>query len=57
VAGRRVRGLIDRPLLAGRHRAVWDGRDDRGRPVASGVYWLQLEVGGERRLVRAVRVR
>jgi hypothetical protein len=57
VKGRRVRGLIDEPLPAGRHRATWDGRDDRGQRVASGVYWFRLEAGGEQRQTRAVLLR
>jgi flagellar hook assembly protein FlgD len=57
VGGRRVRSLEDGLAPAGRHRITWDGRDDRGRPVASGVYWLRLEAGGERRVLRGVLVR
>jgi len=36
--GRRVRRLHDGPLAAGTHAIPWDGRNDRGRPVASGTY-------------------
>lgn len=47
VRGRRVRLLLDLPDLApGVYRAVWDGRDDQGREVASGVYLSQLRAGG-----------
>ncbi|MFW6206831.1 MAG: hypothetical protein ACOC5J_02750 [Gemmatimonadota bacterium] len=31
---------------AGRYEAYWDGRDQAGREVASGVYFLQLVVNG-----------
>jgi len=27
------------------HEAEWDGRDDRGAPVASGVYLYRIHVG------------
>jgi hypothetical protein len=43
--GRRVRELLSRPLEAGTHRLTWDGRDDAGRPVASGVYLVRLTAG------------
>ena len=43
--GERVRALVDRTEAAGSHRVTWDGRDDDGRPVASGVYVLQLRAG------------
>jgi hypothetical protein len=46
--GRLVRTLIDGPETGGRHQAVWDGRDGRGRAVASGVYVVELESPGGR---------
>lgn len=47
VAGRVVRRLFgDRALEAGRHMLGWDGRDDAGRPVAAGVYYLRLAAPG-----------
>jgi hypothetical protein len=45
VAGRQVRVLIDRSLPSGPGSAVWDGRDDGGRAVASGVYFCRLDAG------------
>ena len=46
VAGRRLRGLVAEPLSAGRHERIWDGRDDQGRRVAPGTYFVRLEAGG-----------
>ena len=43
--GALVRSLLRGPQPAGLHRAVWDGRDDRGQGVASGVYFYRLETG------------
>lgn len=43
--GRRVRTLVDDALPAGIYQAVWDGRDDSGRPVASGVFLYRLRLG------------
>ncbi len=40
--GRPVRHLVDGPLAAGRYRFVWDGRDQEGRAVASGIYFYRL---------------
>ncbi|MEE9271036.1 MAG: FlgD immunoglobulin-like domain containing protein, partial [Candidatus Krumholzibacteria bacterium] len=45
VAGKRVRSLVVRQEAAGPHSVVWDARDDRGRPVTSGVYFIRLETG------------
>ncbi|MFN8180014.1 MAG: choice-of-anchor D domain-containing protein [bacterium] len=52
VTGRRVRTL-GTSLTLGRARVVWDGRDDAGRAVAAGIYFVRLEVG-ERGFVRRV---
>ena len=46
VCGRQVRTLLDGSLAAGSHEAEWDGRDDGGREVGSGVYLARLEAGG-----------
>jgi hypothetical protein len=45
VNGRCVRTLVDKGLKAGTHAVVWDGTDDVGRAVTSGVYWSQLQAG------------
>ncbi len=44
VAGRKVRTLVDGDKEAGFHSLIWDGLDDSGRPVASGLFWSQLSV-------------
>ncbi len=41
-AGRRVTRLLGGILPAGEHLLQWRGMDDRGRHVASGVYFLRL---------------
>ena len=54
VRGRRVRELRNELLDAGVYSAKWDGRDDRGASVASGMYVAILraaEGGGAQKLV------
>jgi hypothetical protein len=46
VAGRHVRTLVDGEVDPGYHVAVWDGRDDRGVEVGSGVYFCRMEAEG-----------
>jgi hypothetical protein len=43
VSGRLVRTLVDSVTEAGRHVAVWDGRNDSGGSVGSGVYFCTME--------------
>lgn len=45
LAGQPVRTLASGFLPAGRHELVWDGRDQEGRALPSGVYLARLEVG------------
>jgi hypothetical protein len=47
VSGRLVSTLVNRPMDAGNHQVVWDGRDSGGNMVANGVYLLRLQAGGE----------
>jgi hypothetical protein len=49
VAGRRVRTLLDGAVGEGDRRFVWDGRDDTGRALASGVYFYRLQAAGNSR--------
>jgi hypothetical protein len=41
--GQSVRALFDGAKPAGIHQLHWDGRNDRGQRVSSGLYWLRLE--------------
>jgi hypothetical protein len=41
ILGRRVRTLVEDQFAAGTHEFAWDGRDDSGRPAASGVYFAR----------------
>lgn len=45
-AGRRVSTLAAGRMSSGAHSVAWDGRDDSGRSVASGVYFLRLRAEG-----------
>ncbi len=45
-AGRRVRSLISSQQSPGSHGVRWDGRSDRGTPVAAGIYYARLAADG-----------
>jgi len=45
VKGRLVRTLVDGQKGVGAHAEVWNGRNNRGEPVASGVYFYRLRTG------------
>lgn len=41
--GRAVRTLVEGDRPAGEHSVLWDGRDDRGEAVGTGVYFVRVE--------------
>ncbi len=43
--GQLVRSLVNEPKAGGDHRVVWDGKDDNGDSVTSGIYFYRLETG------------
>jgi uncharacterized delta-60 repeat protein len=45
VLGRKVRTLVSEELSSGYKSVLWDGKNDEGKGVASGVYFYQLKVG------------
>ncbi len=55
-AGRLVRSLVDDTVGAGSHTSRWDGRDDAGRRVATGVYFARLSTSEGERIRKVIRV-
>ena len=46
ILGQEIKSLTNEKQLPGRHIVYWDGTDQQGQPVASGVYFYRLEVSG-----------
>jgi len=57
LAGRHVRTLTRGTAEAGRQVISWDGRDDAGRNVANGVYFLVSRTGGQESRLKLVVLR
>jgi hypothetical protein len=57
VSGSTVATLTLGDLPAGRHEAVWDGRDAAGRPAASGVYLYELQALGLQHTRRMILIK
>ena len=57
IAGRRLAVLAQGPFPAGTYTREWDGRDRTGRSVCSGMYFYQLKLGTEARVLCAVKLR
>ncbi len=55
--GREVARRVDTDVDPGEHRVIWDGRDRKGHPVASGVYFYRIAWNGTSETRRVVLVR
>jgi hypothetical protein len=44
-SGREVKALVNRPLAADHYEVMWDGTNNRGARVASGIYFYRLDAG------------
>ncbi len=49
--GQRIRTLVNEEQSGGQYRVRWDGKNDNGKPVGSGIYYYQL-ISGDRRISR-----
>jgi flagellar hook assembly protein FlgD len=46
VTGRVIKTLVEETKTTGAYAVVWDGTNDRGEKVASGVFFYQFEAPG-----------
>jgi hypothetical protein len=44
IKGQKVKTLVNEALPAGKHSVVWDGKDEKGKNVSSGVYFYKLNI-------------
>ena len=48
--------VVDGPIEAGVHRLEWEGRNDGGRHVPSGIYFLKVFTEGLSETKRVIRL-
>jgi hypothetical protein len=46
ILGQRVKTLVDEDKLPGEYKVIWDGKDEAGKDVASGIYFYTLKAEG-----------
>jgi len=56
-SGAHVRTVVDAQSPAGAFTAGWDGRNDAGGRVASGIYFVRVEHGGATRAYKLVMLK
>ncbi|MDY0150656.1 MAG: FlgD immunoglobulin-like domain containing protein [Candidatus Cloacimonas sp.] len=47
IRGQLVRKLVNEPLTSGQHTAIWDGKDDKGNTLATGMYLCRISSAGK----------
>jgi len=52
--GQQVKTLVDGERLAGFYQVEWDGTDEKGVPVSSGMYFYKIEAGEYRKVNRMI---
>ena len=52
IKGQKVKILANNDFDKGNHSVVWNGNDDTGKPVSSGVYLYKLNVNGNSKSVK-----
>jgi predicted small secreted protein len=52
--GQRVRTMVNDHQEAGRHQVIWDGNNDTGSPVASGIYIYRFRTGNYSRIFKMI---
>jgi flagellar hook assembly protein FlgD len=57
ILGRRVRTLVDDKRSAGVHEVQWNGLNELGQPVASGMYIAQMTAGNTTRTIKMTVIR
>ncbi len=57
VGGQLVRTLVDKDQKANRHSVQWDGRDNAGEAVASGIYFCRLVTNRYSRTIKMALVK
>jgi hypothetical protein len=45
ILGQEVRVLVNNHQIPGKYTVSWDGKDDRGKPVSSGMYIYRIQAG------------
>lgn len=57
ITGRTVAILVNQTRLAGHYEAHWNGMDEMGKPVSSGMYFAKLQAGQYTSIVKMVYLR
>jgi len=52
VKGQKIKTVIQNDITKGSHSIIWNGNDDNGKTVSSGIYYYKLNVNGKTEAVK-----
>ena len=55
--GRSVRAIVEQKQTKATHSVTWDGKDSQGHVVATGIYFIRLQVGDQAVTRKVVLIR
>ncbi len=57
VLGQKIRTLVDRRMTAGEHFCQWDGKDNFGRQMSSGIYFYNIKAGSFSKTIKMIMMK
>ena len=54
ITGQEARTLVHEPKVPGMYEVIWDGKDQQGRQMASGLYFYRISIGHFHAVQKAV---
>lgn len=52
IKGQKIKTLIQNEFTKGNHSIIWNGNDDKGNSVSSGIYYYELNINGKTEAVK-----
>jgi len=55
--GQKIKTLLNEKMEIGQHSVIWNGKDDRGKHVSSGIYFYKVSVSGEQKVNKMIMLK
>jgi len=52
ITGQKIKTLVHNEFIKGVHSIIWNGDDESGKLVSSGIYYYKLNINGKTKVVK-----